>query len=123
VPLTRDDGQWPKKVGERCLDGITISCSTSFVSFCFLSHILAWIISQTAGTPWPSLLKALCPRSRRRRPFRRSASSPQVAPVNVCRGNIDEQNGADEDALIRSDDPEHPANLIPELCRGFYSEL
>ncbi|GHJ86161.1 hypothetical protein NliqN6_2563 [Naganishia liquefaciens] len=26
----------------------------------------------------------------------------------------------DPDALIRSDDPEHPANLICELCRDFY---
>jgi len=41
----------------------------------------------------------------------------------VCRNNVDKQNDTDEDALIRSDDPEHPANLIPELCRGFYSEL
>ena len=41
----------------------------------------------------------------------------------MCRSNVDKQNDTDEDALIRSDDPEHPANLIPELCRGFYSEL
>ncbi|ORY93423.1 methylthioribulose-1-phosphate dehydratase [Syncephalastrum racemosum] len=27
---------------------------------------------------------------------------------------------ADKDALCRSDDPQHPANLIPELCRQFY---
>ncbi|KZS92204.1 Methylthioribulose-1-phosphate dehydratase [Sistotremastrum niveocremeum HHB9708] len=26
----------------------------------------------------------------------------------------------DPDALITSDDPHHPANLIPELCRSFY---
>lgn len=26
----------------------------------------------------------------------------------------------DKDALCRSDDPHHPANLIPELCRQFY---
>lgn len=25
------------------------------------------------------------------------------------------------DELIRSDDPNHPANLIPELCRLFYT--
>jgi methylthioribulose-1-phosphate dehydratase len=25
------------------------------------------------------------------------------------------------DQLVRSSDPEHPANLIPELCRKFYS--
>ncbi|CAK5283381.1 unnamed protein product [Mycena citricolor] len=25
------------------------------------------------------------------------------------------------DALIKSEDPFHPANLIPELCRGFYT--
>ncbi|KAJ3027697.1 Methylthioribulose-1-phosphate dehydratase, partial [Rhizophlyctis rosea] len=27
----------------------------------------------------------------------------------------------DPDALVRSTDPEHPANLIPELCRLFYT--
>lgn len=25
------------------------------------------------------------------------------------------------DHLVQSDDPEHPANLIPELCRKFYN--
>lgn len=24
------------------------------------------------------------------------------------------------DHLVRSDDPDHPANLIPELCKKFY---
>ncbi|CAO3589884.1 unnamed protein product [Absidia cylindrospora] len=27
----------------------------------------------------------------------------------------------DANALCRSDDPQHPANLIPELCRLFYT--
>lgn len=25
------------------------------------------------------------------------------------------------DYLVQSDDPEHPANLIPEMCRKFYN--
>jgi hypothetical protein len=25
------------------------------------------------------------------------------------------------DHLVKSEDPEHPANLIPELCRKFYN--
>lgn len=25
------------------------------------------------------------------------------------------------DHLVRSQDPQHPANLIPELCRKFYN--
>jgi methylthioribulose-1-phosphate dehydratase len=25
------------------------------------------------------------------------------------------------DHLVQSEDPEHPANLIPELCRKFYN--
>lgn len=25
------------------------------------------------------------------------------------------------DHLVQSDDPEHPANLIPALCRNFYN--
>ncbi|EEQ28228.1 class II aldolase/adducin domain-containing protein [Microsporum canis CBS 113480] len=31
------------------------------------------------------------------------------------------QEGNNNDHLVQSDDPEHPANLIPELCRKFYS--
>lgn len=27
---------------------------------------------------------------------------------------------SDSEALCRSDDPQHPSNLIPELCRLFY---
>ncbi|KAF7721308.1 hypothetical protein EC973_004950 [Apophysomyces ossiformis] len=30
-------------------------------------------------------------------------------------------NKNDADALCRSEDPQHPANLIPELCRLFYT--
>lgn len=26
-----------------------------------------------------------------------------------------------KDHLVQSSDPEHPANLIPELCRKFYN--
>lgn len=33
---------------------------------------------------------------------------------------IVEANG-NNDHLVQSDDPEHPANLIPELCRKFYN--
>ncbi|KAK7048718.1 Methylthioribulose-1-phosphate dehydratase [Favolaschia claudopus] len=29
-------------------------------------------------------------------------------------------SSSDSDALVLSDDPLHPANLIPELCRNFY---
>lgn len=29
-------------------------------------------------------------------------------------------NAGNNDHLIESDDPNHPANLIPELCKGFY---
>lgn len=32
----------------------------------------------------------------------------------------DGQNNAASDALVLSQDPLHPANLIPELCKGFY---
>lgn len=28
---------------------------------------------------------------------------------------------ANNDHLVESTDPEHPANLIPELCRKFYN--
>lgn len=28
---------------------------------------------------------------------------------------------ANNDHLVESTDPEHPANLIPELCRRFYN--
>lgn len=28
---------------------------------------------------------------------------------------------ATNDQLVQSTDPEHPANLIPELCRKFYN--
>ena len=28
---------------------------------------------------------------------------------------------ANYDHLVQSEDPEHPANLIPELCRKFYN--
>lgn len=27
----------------------------------------------------------------------------------------------DNDHLVRSSDPDHPANLIPDLCRKFYN--
>lgn len=32
-------------------------------------------------------------------------------------GNVNENN----DHLVKSDDPDHPANLIPRLCRQFYT--
>lgn len=32
-----------------------------------------------------------------------------------------DDKSSDPDTLIRSDDPLHPANLIPELCRQFYA--
>ena len=32
----------------------------------------------------------------------------------------DDSVSVEEDALISSSDPEHPCNLIPELCRLFY---
>jgi hypothetical protein len=32
-----------------------------------------------------------------------------------------ESNDGNNDHLIRSSDPQHPANLIPELCRKFYN--
>lgn len=28
---------------------------------------------------------------------------------------------ANNDHLVQSSDPDHPANLIPELCRKFYN--
>ncbi|KAH8090880.1 cytoplasm protein [Filobasidium floriforme] len=34
--------------------------------------------------------------------------------------NAIQQTRRDNEHLVISDDPEHPANLIPELCRGFY---
>lgn len=34
-----------------------------------------------------------------------------------------EANGSSDnnDHLVQSDDPQHPSNLIPELCRKFYN--
>lgn len=34
-----------------------------------------------------------------------------------------ETNGTNDnnDHLVQSDDPQHPSNLIPELCRKFYN--
>ena len=32
-----------------------------------------------------------------------------------------DQTVANNDHLVQSEDPEHPANLIPELCRKFYN--
>lgn len=29
--------------------------------------------------------------------------------------------GDNNDHLVESDDPQHPANLIPEMCKNFYS--
>ena len=29
-------------------------------------------------------------------------------------------NAGNNDHLVQSDDPNHPANLIPELCKRFY---
>jgi hypothetical protein len=29
-------------------------------------------------------------------------------------------NAGNNDHLVQSDDPDHPANLIPELCKRFY---
>ncbi|KIW07817.1 methylthioribulose-1-phosphate dehydratase, variant [Verruconis gallopava] len=40
------------------------------------------------------------------------------APANLPHGEQDDVSG---EALITSSDPEHPANLIPDLCRNFYS--
>jgi hypothetical protein len=34
-------------------------------------------------------------------------------------GDID-ANAGNNDHLVQSDDPNHPANLIPELCKRFY---
>jgi len=33
----------------------------------------------------------------------------------------DIQNVENNDHLVQSDDPEHPANKIPDLCRRFYN--
>jgi methylthioribulose-1-phosphate dehydratase len=32
-----------------------------------------------------------------------------------------EEQKDNNDHLVKSEDPEHPANLIPELCRKFYN--
>jgi methylthioribulose-1-phosphate dehydratase len=40
-----------------------------------------------------------------------------VEPVDPARL----QGSHNADALCKSDDPLHPANLIPELCRQFYT--
>lgn len=42
-------------------------------------------------------------------------ASNQVAVAN---GHENEDNN---DHLIQSSDPQHPANLIPEMCRKFYT--
>lgn len=34
---------------------------------------------------------------------------------------MEEPNSVDNDRLILSDDRQHPANLICELCRKFYN--
>ena len=37
-------------------------------------------------------------------------------------GSMEDQNSRDNnDHLVKSEDPEHPANLIPRLCRQFYT--
>lgn len=33
----------------------------------------------------------------------------------------DQTVATNNDHLVQSEDPEHPANLIPELCRKFYN--
>ncbi|BEI82088.1 hypothetical protein CcaverHIS002_0212480 [Cutaneotrichosporon cavernicola] len=43
-----------------------------------------------------------------------------MAPITLPGyGDVEPLSPAAE-ALVKSDDPEHPANLIPELCREFY---
>lgn len=45
-----------------------------------------------------------------------------VYPANMADIKPEQtQEGNNNDHLVQSDDPEHPANLIPELCRKFYS--
>lgn len=40
------------------------------------------------------------------------------AQVAIASGHDNEENN---DHLVQSSDPQHPANLIPELCRKFYT--
>ncbi|KAI5455287.1 Methylthioribulose-1-phosphate dehydratase [Naganishia albida] len=47
-----------------------------------------------------------------------SAIQPEAALVGASKDGI--QVPDDVEDLVRSDDPEHPANLICELCRDFY---
>lgn len=42
-------------------------------------------------------------------------ASNQVAAANGL------ENEDNNDHLIQSSDPQHPANLIPEMCRKFYT--
>jgi methylthioribulose-1-phosphate dehydratase len=34
---------------------------------------------------------------------------------------VDSNGHTNNDHLVQSTDPEHPANLIPEMCRKFYN--
>lgn len=43
-------------------------------------------------------------------------AAPQTAVVPA-----DNNEHTDNDHLVQSTDPEHPANLIPEMCRKFYN--
>ena len=45
---------------------------------------------------------------------------PSLDSAGVFKMANGETNGGDYEYLIQSEDPEHPANLIPELCRKFY---
>ena len=39
----------------------------------------------------------------------------------MCADDHKAVEAVNNDYLVQSDDPEHPANLIPELCRRFYN--
>jgi len=56
----------------------------------------------------------------------RQGSSAQYTRLDAQHHDDDEDDDdmhtdGTVDELVESDDPEHPANLIPELCRGFYT--
>lgn len=67
--------------------------------------------------------------------YRQTRQDPKLSPTKIQDGGgggvvkttTTEQKMADQiddttnnDHLVQSSDPEHPANLIPELCRKFY---
>ncbi|KAJ3333544.1 hypothetical protein HDU76_006851 [Blyttiomyces sp. JEL0837] len=54
--------------------------------------------------------------------MKRKADEEQAEQVSAVETKKNkEDNGVNGDALVKSNDPEHPANLIPELCRLMYT--